>query len=107
MATTPEGKVKAAVKAFLKTLANCWFYMPVSNGMGTMGIPDIIVCYKGIFLAIETKAPGKLANTTPLQKAQINGINQAGGYAIVVDDVARVRKAIFMIDQLPHVKQFT
>lgn len=98
MATTPEGRVKAAVKALLGTLANCWFYMPVSNGMGTHGIPDFIVCYKGVFVAIETKAPGKLGNVTPLQRMQINRINQALGYAIAVVDVEQVRALFETID---------
>jgi len=98
MATTPEGKVKAAIKAFLKTLPRCWFFMPVSNGMGTMGIPDIICCYRGVFLAIECKAPGKVANTTPLQMAQITGIRDAQGHALVVDSVDTLKVYLKFID---------
>jgi hypothetical protein len=94
MATTPEGKVKAAVKAFLNTLQDCWWFMPVSNGMGAHGIPDFIVCWRGRFLGIECKAPGKIRNTTKLQDAVLDRINMAGGVTMVVDDVATVR-AVF------------
>ncbi len=86
---TPEAKVKAAVKKWLQAEA-AWFFMPVSNGMGTMGIPDFICCIAGKFVAIECKAPGKRGATTALQDYQIAAIHKAGGAAIVVDDVAQL-----------------
>ena len=85
MAQTPEGKVKDACKKFLKE-RGAWFFMPVSNGMGQVGIPDIIICYKGIFVAIETKAPGKKKNITPNQERVIEAIRNADGFAWVVDN---------------------
>lgn len=97
MATTPEGKVKAAVKAYLKTLSDCWWFMPVQNGMGMMGIPDFIVCIRGKFLAIETKAPGRASSTTPLQERNIAGINGAGGLAIVATSVDDVVTAVVQL----------
>ena len=64
MANTPEGRIKDAVKKYLTALGAYW-YMPVSNGMGRVGCPDFLICYKGRFIACETKAPGKRHNTTP------------------------------------------
>ena len=89
MAQTPEGKVKDAVRKVLKS-HNAWYYQPVQNGMGVVGIPDFICCYRGTFIAIETKAPGKLSNTTPNQDRVLKEINAHGGYAIVVDDAKAV-----------------
>lgn len=89
MASTPEGKVKDAVKKVLKT-RDIWFFMPMQNGFGVVGIPDFICCWKGQFLAIETKAPGKRAQTTANQKRTIEEINSHGGWAIVVDDAKQV-----------------
>lgn len=100
MAQTPEGRVKDAIKKYLASLRHCWFFLPVSNGMGSMGIPDIICCYRGIFVAIETKAPGKLGNVTPLQRAKIDAINNAEGFALAVDCVAAVRELIAKIDRV-------
>jgi hypothetical protein len=91
MATTPEGRVKAKVKEYLKA-RGIWWFMPVSNGMGSHGIPDIIAIIDGRFVGIECKAPGKRNNTSELQKTQIAAINAAGGLAIVIDDP----------EQLPH-----
>lgn len=86
---TPEGRVKAKVKALLKE-RGVWYFMPANNGMGRSGIPDFICCHRGSLVAIETKAPGKRGNTTPLQDQQIEAINQAGGTAVVIDDVSQL-----------------
>jgi len=87
---TPEGKVKAKIKAVLKK-HKVWNFVPVSGGMGAHGIPDIIACHKGRFLGIEAKAPNKKNNVSALQKMQLNGIKDAGGIAMVVatdEDIA-------------------
>lgn len=89
MAITPEGAVKKAIKAWLKSRA-VWYVMPVSNGMGVAGVPDFLCCWNGRFLAIEAKAPGKRSNTTVLQDRQIEAIKAANGLALVVDDVKQL-----------------
>ena len=83
---TPEAKVKKAVRDFLKA-NGCWYYQPVQNAMGQVGIPDFVCCYRGAFLAIETKAPGKLKGVTPNQQRVIDEIKSHGGLAVVVDSV--------------------
>ena len=93
MASTPEGKVKDAVKKLLKS-RGIWWYCPVQNGMGVVGIPDFICCWDGKFLAVETKAPGKRANTSANQDARINEIRLAKGLAIVVDDVRQLEELL-------------
>jgi hypothetical protein len=97
MASTPEGKVKDACKKYLKSIG-AWFFMPVSNGMGQVGIPDIICCYKGIFVAVETKAPGKRGSTTANQDRVIQEIQNADGWAIVVDNVDQLREFFVVIN---------
>lgn len=84
---TPEGRVKEAVRKFLRA-KGVWFYQPVQNGMGQVGIPDFVCCYRGIFIAIETKAPGKLSGVTANQRRVLDQIKEHGGLALVVDDVA-------------------
>ena len=96
MARTPEGRVKDAVKALLRE-RRIWYYMPVGNGMGVVGIPDFICCWDGKFLAIETKAPGKAGNTTPNQKRRIAEIQSANGLALVVDDVEQLRTTLDLL----------
>ena len=100
MAMTPEGKVKKKVKEYLQSIG-AWFYMPVSNGMGRVGCPDILVCYKGLFMAFETKAPGKIKNVTANQQREIDGIQRANGLAHVVDDVEQVKSLLDTYERKP------
>ena len=83
MALTPEAKVKKVVATQLKERGAYYFY-PVTGGYGKSGVPDIIGCYDGLFFGIECKA-GK-NKPTALQWKNINDINKAGGYALVVNE---------------------
>lgn len=83
MASTPEKKVKDKVVKILKQ-HGVYYFFPATYGMGRSGVPDIICCIKGKFLAIECKANGN--KPTALQEREINLIHQAGGLAIVVDE---------------------
>lgn len=86
---TPEGRVKNAVKKVLKD-HNIWFFMPMQNGFGVVGIPDFICCWGGRFLAIETKAPGKRNFTTANQTTKLEEIRKHLGYSLVVDDAQQL-----------------
>lgn len=79
----PEDKAKQGVKALLKKY-NVWFFKPQMGGFGKAGIPDFICCIRGRLLGVETKAVGK--KPTPLQQKEIDGINAAGGVAVVVTE---------------------
>lgn len=83
MALTPEAKVKKVVTRQLKERGAYYFYA-ATGGYGKSGVPDIIGCYDGLFFGIECKA-GK-NKTTALQDKNIEEINKAGGYAIVVNE---------------------
>jgi len=93
MASTPEGRVKKAVKEYL-TAIGAYYYMPMSNGMGRVGAPDFMVCHNGRFLGIETKAPGKRGNTTPNQDRELAAIQAANGLAVVVDDIEQLKEVM-------------
>ena len=80
MTTTPEGKVKKAVRILLDTMG-IYHFMPPANGFGRAGIPDIIGCMDGHFIAIECKA-GK-GKTTALQDRELNLILNAGGTVFI------------------------
>jgi hypothetical protein len=79
--TTPEGKVKAKVKAVLKQFGAYW-HMPVQNGLGAPSL-DFICCINGLYFAIETKAPG--GKPTPRQEDTIGAIRATGGKVFVID----------------------
>jgi pantoate kinase len=81
MATTPEAKVKAKIKAILKA-HNVYYAMPIGTGYGNSGVPDFLCCIKGKFLAIEAKA-GK-GTTTALQEKNLKSIRESGGLTAVI-----------------------
>jgi hypothetical protein len=80
----PEGKLQLRVMADLKRLkasgAPIWFAK--INSMYSGGIPDILICYSGRFMAVELKAPS--GKTTKLQEQSLNQVERAGGVAWVV-----------------------
>ena len=83
MAATPEKKVKDAVRKMLDR-HGVYHFMPPGMGLGRSGIPDIIGCKNGKFIAIECKA-GK-GKTTALQDRELVAICNAGGFTFVVNE---------------------
>jgi len=79
----PEAKVKNAVKKLLAT-SEAYFFMPMGGGFGRAGVPDVVACVNGNFLAIECKA-GK-GKTTALQDRELAAIRSAGGTALIINE---------------------
>ena len=83
MARTPEKIIKDKIVKVLKE-EGVYYFFPATGGFGRSGVPDIICCVNGKFLAIECKA-GK--NTlTILQANEIESIRRAGGVAVVANE---------------------
>jgi Holliday junction resolvase len=80
---TPEAKVKASVVKLLKK-HEVYYFFPATHGFGRSGVPDIVCCMNGIFVAIECKA-GK-GKTTALQDREIKRIRENKGIAFVVNE---------------------
>ena len=83
MASTPESKVKAKIKAILKE-HGVYYAMPIGTGYGNAGVPDFLCCFNGRFLAIEAKANGGV--TTALQNKNLRDIENAGGITCVINE---------------------
>ena len=77
---TPESKVKAKLKAYLRGHGD-YYFMPVQTGLGSTTL-DFLVCNAGRFQAYECKAPGK--KLTPRQELVSKQIRAAGGDVGVV-----------------------
>lgn len=83
MAMTPEAKVKAQVVKLLKA-HEAYYFFPATYGMGRSGVPDVVCCVRGKFVAVECKA-GK-NTTTALQDREIKAIQTARGIAVVINE---------------------
>ncbi len=88
-----ELDIVRAILKYLQTVPQCFCWKEHGGMYGTAGIPDIICCYRGKFVAFEVKT-GK-GKTTALQESVINKIQKCGGKAAVVrsaEDVKAVLK---------------
>lgn len=87
-----EKDIVNAILRYLKTLPACFAWKTHGGMYGTAGIPDIIACIGGRFVAFEVKTPsGKL---TKLQEITIQRIKEARGYACKVTSVEEVREIL-------------
>lgn len=93
--TTPEGRLKADISAYLDTIPGIFYWRPQGGVYGRPGIPDIVGCLHGRFFGIEAKIHG---NTfSGFQKDVKQRIEAAGGiciFAYTVDDVRAVLETI-------------
>ena len=58
------------------------------------GVPDVLLCINGHFVAIELKRPDGKGRVSDVQKAQINRIRKAGGRVEVVQSFERFKEIV-------------
>jgi hypothetical protein len=76
-----EKQFEQKVKQFLKE-QQCWVLKTWSNGVQREGVPDLLACVDGYFVAIELKA--EKGKPSELQLWNIEQIRKAEGIAIVL-----------------------
>jgi hypothetical protein len=76
-----EKNFENRLKTFLES-EGCWFVKFFANAYTKSGIPDLLVCCNGYFVAVEVKAPN--GKPSELQKMNIRKINKEQGYGIVL-----------------------
>lgn len=82
MAKTPEGKFQEQVIKYLKSHPRCWYTKVWGGGLQRSGIPDILACINGLFIALELKAEN--GKPTPLQVYNIEQIKKSGGIGYIL-----------------------
>ena len=87
-----ESEIIKQIQEYLKTLPECFFWKEHGGQFGTGGMPDIIACYKGKFVAFEVKT--ETGKVSILQRVTIRRIQAAGGIAEVVRSVDDARAVI-------------
>lgn len=87
-----EKTITNQILKHLKSLPECYAFKEHGGLYGTSGIPDIIVCYKGKFVAFEVKTQkGKLSK---LQEITIAKIQKAKGMAFKVTNLEEVEEIL-------------
>lgn len=69
------------IKQFLKD-NDCWYVKYFANSFTKSGIPDILACVNGYFVAIEVKAPN--GRPSELQKWNRDQIQFSRGIALIL-----------------------
>ena len=90
--TVKEADLITTIKKYLATLPETFAWKEHGGQYGTAGIPDIIVCHRGRFIALEAKV-GK--NTpTKLQTMTIEQIRKTGNTTTIVRNIADIKTII-------------
>jgi hypothetical protein len=97
MAKKPETLFKEKIRPQLDALKNSWWVK--TQMVCIRGIPDLLGCVNGYFIALELKSGEKEARLAPLQGYILRKITKAGGLALEVtpedwDDVYEVLKIL-------------
>lgn len=88
-----ECEITKAIQRYLRNVPDWWGFKVFGSAQQQTGIPDIIGCYKGLFVALEVKRP-KLGKLSKIQAHMIDRIKSAGGRAYVVHGVDEVEQII-------------
>ena len=90
-----EKTITNQILKYLKAQPECFAFKEHGGIYGTSGIPDILCCYKGKFLAFEVKTPkGKLSK---LQEITIEKICEAQGLAFKVTSLEEVKEMLRVV----------
>lgn len=88
--TTPEGKVKRKLDEWLDiNMPGHWRVKPRGGPFGKAGCPDVLICWRGIFIAIEVKS--EEGEVSALQMMNLKTIKIAGGISAVLRGYDKLR----------------
>lgn len=96
MSSGPEKHVENEGRKFLRSIG-AWEVKIFANEMQGKGFPDVLVCYKGQFIALEFKAPSGTASA--IQNATLAKIERAGGIVAKPRSLQHVKDLIATIDK--------
>lgn len=92
-----ESQLTSQIKNLLKS-KGAYCEKIFGGGYQASGIPDILCCYRGYFLAIEVKSPTGKGHASDIQKLKIKAIRDAGGVAFITDNIEDVERVLKFID---------
>lgn len=87
-----ESKLQSKIIAYAESIG-CYVEKTIIGN--TNGLSDVKLCYKGRFITIECKAPGK--KPTALQEFKMRKVREAGGIALWGDDYDNLRNELAVI----------
>lgn len=90
-----ESRLSKSIQSALRERGYfCWKVWGSDYQMA--GLPDIIICAKGIFIGLEVKMPESRDNVSAIQQHRHRQIRRAGG---AVSVVCSVKEALAVVEQ--------
>ena len=86
-----EKQIENTIKKYLASLG-VWYIKHHANKFTKVGVPDILACWNGKFVAIEVKTP--VGVLSELQKYNLKAISESGGISIVARSLQDVKEVI-------------
>lgn len=95
--TGPETRIQRNIQ---RAVAGRGGYAIKIHGSPMMpnGTPDLLICYRGCFVAMEVKTPETQNDVSPAQRLRLSQIEAAGGGAYVVWTVDMAMHYLDVID---------
>lgn len=87
-----ERDIVKRIKEYLNGLDETFVWKNHGGQYSAAGIPDVIGSYRGRFIGVEVKRPGKKA--TKLQQVVIDKIKETGGISFVATSVNDVKEVL-------------
>jgi len=82
------------VKKWLDAEPDLWFVKIAGGKFQRPGIPDLLLCVRGVFVALELKAPSGKGKLSELQKLELVKIQRAHGMTYVCNSLEAVKAAV-------------
>lgn len=95
--TQPEARLQRKIQDAVRARGAFVFKVHGSQYMMS-GLPDLIICYRGLFVALEVKMPGN--KPSPAQVLRMQQIKTAQGHAYVVRSVKGALRVLDLIDSV-------
>lgn len=92
-----ESQLTTQIKNYLKSKGT-YVEKIFGGGYQSAGVPDILCCYRGYFIAIEVKSPTGKGRLSDIQELKIKEIRRAGGVGFVADNLDYVKYIFNMVD---------
>jgi hypothetical protein len=93
----PEARLVKKVQDYIGGVGGRSFKIHGEDTFQEVGIPDLLVCYKGYFVGLEVKQPG--GRVSPRQHKVLQEIDTAGGISAVVSTLEQVVDLLAKLDR--------
>lgn len=91
----PEARLSQKIQKAIRA-RGAWCFKVHGGPMQMSGVPDILACYRGVFVGLETKMPG--GDTSNIQEYVHGQMRRAGGVVAVVRSVVDATNVLDVID---------